>query len=132
MNAEVRSWLRYAGENLATARLCYENGLYNPCLQNAQQAIEKSLKALGLSRGMSIRKTHSMGRLTEELRGIGAEIRLTNEECELLDSIYLPSKYPLDSVLPDFHPDEAIALRCKCIAERVLVEISKKIEQRTT
>jgi hypothetical protein len=36
-----------------------------------------------------------------------------------LDSIYLPSKYPLGSVLPDFEPDEQTCKRCIAIADRV-------------
>jgi len=41
------------------------------------------------------------------------------EKCELLDSIYLPSKYPLASILPDFEPDEQTCENCIAIAERV-------------
>jgi hypothetical protein len=44
---------------------------------------------------------------------------LAEEECELLDSIYLPSKYPLGSVLPDFEPDKQTCERCIAIAECV-------------
>ena len=35
----------------------------------------------------------------------GIDIEITDEECEFLDSIYLPSKYPMGSVLPDYEPD---------------------------
>ena len=34
-------------------------------------------------------------------------------------SIYLPSKYPLGAVLPDFEPDMEICEQCMAIAERV-------------
>lgn len=40
MNDESRLWLQYAEENRRVAVLCFENGLFNPCLQNAQQAVE--------------------------------------------------------------------------------------------
>jgi HEPN domain-containing protein len=47
------------------------------------------------------------------------DVKLSEEESELLDSIYLPSKYPLSSALPDFEPDEKICKNCIAIAERV-------------
>ena len=43
-----------------------------------------------------------------------------DDECDLLDSVYLPSKYPLGSVLPRFDPDEEAARQCLAIAERTV------------
>ncbi len=36
--------------------------------------------------------------------GIGIKIDLTEDECDFLNSIYLPSKYPIGSALPDYDP----------------------------
>lgn len=105
MSDEAHSWLEYARENLRAAKLCLDNGLYNPSLQNAQQAAEKALKALCLARGFPLHKTHNISGLRNTLRGPGVDAGLSDEECELLDSVYLPSKYPLGSVLPDYNPD---------------------------
>ena len=41
------------------------------------------------------------------------------DECDLLDSVYTPSRYPLGSALPDFDPDEALCRQCLRVAERV-------------
>ena len=46
MSAEPLIWLRYAEENLRSAQLLLAHGRLNPCLQNAQQAVEKSLQAV--------------------------------------------------------------------------------------
>ena len=46
MKDETRVWLVYAEENLEAAHLLLKQHLYNPCLQNVQQCIEKGLKAL--------------------------------------------------------------------------------------
>ena len=46
MKDETSRWLLYAKENLDSAKLLSENNLYNPCLQNVQQCIEKSLKTI--------------------------------------------------------------------------------------
>ncbi len=45
MKNETRSWLEYAVENLKSAEILLQSHLYNPSLQNSQQAIEKFLKA---------------------------------------------------------------------------------------
>ena len=47
------------------------------------------------------------------------------DECDLLDSIYLPSKYPLGGVLPDFEPDMEICTQCMAIAERINASVEK-------
>ena len=129
MSAEAVSWLRYASENLRASRLCLKDSLHNPALQNAQQAVEKSLKALCDFYGIPFAKTHSIGSLCHELERGNFESGLTEEECDLLDSIYLPSKYPLGSVLPEYHPDEELASHCIAIAERVYTLASKSIEK---
>ncbi|HEY5869879.1 MAG TPA: HEPN domain-containing protein [Candidatus Tectomicrobia bacterium] len=119
MSDEAGTWLRYAEENLQSARLLLEHGLLNPCLQNAQQAVEKALKAILIARAIPLRRTHSIQELAHLLATNGLPSGITAEECNLLDAIYLPSKYPLGSALPDFDPDEEVCRQCVQIAERV-------------
>ena len=121
MKDETRQWIEYARENLKSARLLLEQGLYNPCLQNAQQAIEKMLKAVLIERSAIIKKTHSINELVSLLKKAGVVIDISEDECDLIDSIYLPSKYPVGAILPDFEPDDAICRQCLGIAERVQV-----------
>jgi len=119
MSGEHRLWFVYADENLAVARLALEGGYYNACLQNVQQAVEKYLKAALLAGGATFQKTHSIETLDRQLKSTGFDAGLSEEDCELLDTIYVPSKYPLGSVLPDFDPDEEIGKLCVEMAERV-------------
>ena len=119
MKEETHRWLQYSGENLESAGLLLEGNLYNPCLQNVQQAVEKMLKAMLIEFALPLKRTHSINELTRMLANIGKNVAVTEEECDLLDSVYLPSKYPLGGVLPDFDPDEAICSQCLSIAERV-------------
>jgi len=119
MKDETSKWLEYAGENLQSAYVLLNSGLFNPCLQNAQQAVEKMLKAVLVEFSIKFKKTHSINELVTMLAKNGLDVNLSEEESELLDSIYLPSKYPLTSVLPDFEPDEQICKRCVAIAGRV-------------
>jgi len=120
MSAEGRRWLVYAQENLRAAAMCLEGNLFNPCLQNAQQAVKKALKALHLAGGLPLKKTHSIGELRGDLLRAKVDPVLSEEAAELLDTIYLPSKYPLGSVLPNFEPDAEMARRCLTIANQVV------------
>jgi HEPN domain-containing protein len=119
MKGETKRWLEYADENLRSAKVLLDNGLFNPCLQNTQQAVEKMLKAMLLEFAIKFKKTHSINELVMTLAENDLDINLAEEDRELLDSIYLPSKYPLGSILPDFEPDEQICKNCIAIAERV-------------
>ncbi len=119
MKDETKKWLEYADENLKSAKVLLDNKLFNACLQNAQQAVEKMLKAVLLEFSTKFKKTHSTNELVMMLAEKHLDINLAEEERELLDSIYLPSKYPLAGILPDFEPDEQICEKCIAIAGRV-------------
>ena len=88
MKDDTWAWLAYAGENLVAAKILHDRKLYNPCLQNIQQGVEKSLKALLLEKTHSLRKTHSITELVRLLARHQISIRLTEEDCDLLDSAY--------------------------------------------
>lgn len=128
MKDETRVWLSYANENLAAAKILLEQDLYNPCLQNVQQSIEKSLKAILLEKVHSQRKTHSITELIRILHEHQINLSLTEDECDLLDAIYLPSKYPLAGVLPDFEPDVSLCRQCVILAVRVAEQVRKAID----
>ena len=119
MKDETKKWLEYADENLRSARLLLDSELFNPCLQNVQQAVEKMLKALLVESTKKIKKTHNINELVNILDKHGLNVDMTEDDCDLLDSIYLPSKYPLGSILPDFEPDLQTCRKCVALAERV-------------
>jgi HEPN domain-containing protein len=119
MNADCTEWLKYADENLAVATIALDGGYYNACLQNVQQAVEKYLKAALLCRNLSFTKTHSIAKLFRQLCEINVYKGLAEDDCEFLDSIYVPTKYPLGGVLPDFCPDSTIGRQCVEIGEQV-------------
>lgn len=119
MKDETNIWLEYADENLKSAQLLLNSGLFNTCLQNIQQAVEKMLKAMFIEMNIKFQKTHSIGELVSILNSEGIHVEIAEDESDLLDSIYLPSKYPLGSALPKFEPDDKICNKCLAIAERV-------------
>ena len=125
------SWLVFAQENLTSALVLLDSDLYNPCLQNIQQAIEKYLKGLVLEQGNTLKKTHSIRDLVVTLRSYDFLIDISEDEIDLIDSIYLPSKYPLASVIPDFCPDKNICLQCLDIAERIKSSVISILDKKT-
>jgi hypothetical protein len=69
MSDDVHVWLRYADDNLRAARLLLDHGLFNPCLQNAQQAAEKALKAVLAHHDVELERTHGIARWPERRSG---------------------------------------------------------------
>jgi len=100
MKDETKAWRAYAEENLASAKILLEQNLLNACLQNIQQSVEKYLKAMLVEKGHRVRKTHSISELVLFLTDLQFDMEITDEDCDLLDSVYLPTKYPLGGALP--------------------------------
>jgi HEPN domain-containing protein len=119
MKDQTKKWLEYADENLRSAKVLLESELFNPCLQNVQQTVEKMLKAILVESGIKIKKTHSINELVTILAENGIEVGIQEDERDLIDSIYLPSKYPIGGILPDFQPDMQICRQYVAVAERL-------------
>ena len=68
---------------------------------------------------LPFRKTHAIYVLWQELTEHGIQSGLTEEDCDLFDAVYMPSRYPLFSVLPDAMPDRETCEKCIHIARRV-------------
>ncbi len=126
MQDEAKNWLQYSEENIDAAKVLFESELYNPCLHNIQQAVEKALKVLVIKNSIPLKKTHSITELKSILQKNGITIYLTEDECDFLDSIYLPTKYPIGSALPFFYPDKEICKSSILLAERVINEVKEK------
>ncbi|MDZ7722568.1 MAG: HEPN domain-containing protein [candidate division KSB1 bacterium] len=128
MKDETRIWSIYAGENLESSKILLESRLYNPCLQNIQQAVEKALKSIFIEKSIKLQRTHDILELKQVLLKHNIEIELFDDECDFLNSIYLPSKYPIGSVLADYEPDEGICREGIEIAEKTLRTVKSIIE----
>lgn len=128
MKKDTECWLQYAAENLKSAEILMGSGLFNPSLQNAQQAVEKYLKAVLIEQAAGLTKTHSIRELAVLIDGLGVHHSLTDDDIDLLDSIYLPSKYPAFSVLPRFLPDENVCRQCLDIAEKIRSDVLRVVD----
>ena len=118
MKDEVRVWVSYADENLDVSVLALEHGHLNACLQNAQQAMEKYLKAVIIERNLPFQRTHSMRELVRILGGQKIALGISEDEIDLMDAIYIPSKYPAYSALPQAMPDQTICHEALDVARR--------------
>lgn len=127
MQEETKNWLTYSEENLEAAKVLLESELYNPCLHNIQQSVEKALKSLFIEKVVPFKKTHNIMELKTILETNSISIELTEDECDFLDSIYLPTKYPLGSALPLFYPDKSICKNSISLAERVIKEVKELV-----
>jgi HEPN domain-containing protein len=128
MQEETKCWLTYSEENLEAAKVLLESNLYNPCLQSIQQSIEKALKSLFIEKAIPFKKTHNIMELKTILGKNGISIILSEDECDFIDSIYLPTKYPVGSALPSFYPGEKICKDSISLAEKVIKEVKGLIK----
>jgi len=94
-------------------------------LFNVQQCLEKALKSILVEKALGLKRTHSIMELKNTLNNYHIEIDISDEECDLLDSLYLPSKYPISSVLPDYEPNHELCSKSISIAKRVLEQAGK-------
>lgn len=74
------------------------------------------------------KKTHNIWELKILLDKNGVSIELTDDECDFIDSIYLPTKYPIGSALPFFYPDRIICENSILLAEKVINEVTELIK----
>ena len=68
MKDETKIWLDYAAENLESAKILLNSSLFNSCLQNVQQCVEKLLKSLFAEFSYKLIKTHSIAKLRQVLK----------------------------------------------------------------
>ncbi|MGR3304263.1 MAG: HEPN domain-containing protein [Candidatus Scalindua sp.] len=128
MKDETKIWLDYSKENLKSSKVLLESKLYNPCLQNIQQSVEKAIKAILIEKSIELKKTHSINELKNILDENKLDAKLSEDDCDFLDSIYLPSKYPMGNVLPFYEPNDEICQRGIKVAESVIQTVQNIIK----
>lgn len=72
-----------------------------------------------MDRGLEFRRTHSIRELLGILAAQGVTLSVSEDEMDLMDSIYIPSKYPVYSALPQALPDPVICRDALSIASKV-------------
>ncbi len=123
---EARRWLKQAQEDIAAAKDVHEDGRYNWSCFISQQAAEKALKAVYLSKGEPVEWIHSclaliQGDPNRNLSGIPGLKELMDAAREL-DKAYIPSRYPngVPHGIPSDFFTEADSQRCLDQAETIV------------
>ena len=91
MRVETGRWLRYADDELETARVTLAGGRWGATSFHAQQAVEKALKALWLEqKSAEPPRVHDLVHLAEEV-SLPSQ---WNEELDALSRVYIVARYP--------------------------------------
>ena len=91
-----RSWLRRARSNLARAKLLagQPEVLYEDLCFDAQQAVEKALKAVLIQQGVTVPRTHALAELLTRVGKTGVEMPAEIQEATLLTPYAVEARYP--------------------------------------
>jgi HEPN domain-containing protein len=119
MKDETQFWLDFAQQDDQSAHVLFGNQLYKPCLFHIQQSIEKWLKSITVEREFEFLRTHSIQGLINILVKNGIPVEIDADDIDLIDSIYMPVRYPLGNSLPDFEPDQEMCEQCFRIASSI-------------
>lgn len=94
IHGSPEEWMRRAHANLALARAHGEGLLREDLCYQAQQAAEKALKALYISRGQEFLFTHDLDRLLLGLEALGMEITESIDQATILTRYAMDTRYP--------------------------------------
>ena len=130
MRKGAKVCLDFAHRDLEAAKLLVDaEYVSNVVLFHAQQCVEKCLKALLEENNIHVPRIHSVIKLnslvTEEA---GISLRLDEDELDLVDAVYIDTRYPSGlGLLPSGFPTREDARDILGIAEKVYKETSKQL-----
>ncbi len=122
-------WLKFAREDMASAKALSEEKIYNQVCFHSQQAAEKMLKAYLKFKKIIPPKIHSLLELLQicsEKDGTFSQLR---EACQYLSRFYLSARYPdaLPGTLPKGLPNKDEARKSLELAEEVEEFVKRKL-----
>ena len=126
-SADVNTWLEFADYDLKTAKWDLEGKIFTSTCYASQQAAEKALKALILSKGKVAPKIHSLDRLISELENLKTETDEIEKEAQTLDKYYISSRYPGQYGGPEGLYNEEDASIAIASAENILEFVQKHL-----
>ena len=92
--AEARRWWLQAENDLGFARIALREAYYHQACFIAQQAAEKSVKAVGYHLGDRTVLGHSVVVLLDQYKERAPELARLRPAASVLDLYYIPSRYP--------------------------------------
>ena len=129
MKQITRDWLESASLDIESIKYLLQNErLASPVAFHAQQAIEKSLKALIEEYGDRVPKVHSLSKLFE-ICSIYIDLQFDDDLVIALDSLYIESRYPGDfGLLPEGKPSIKQVQLFNDFAQRVYEIVKLRLE----
>jgi len=123
---KAREWQKRAKSNIAFAKISTisQEILYEDLCYNAQQAIEKALKALCIAHEIIFPRTYDIAYLMEllDVKGITMPVKL--ESARILTDYAVETRYP-----GDYEPvDEMDYLKAVKIAEEIVDWVKNEID----
>ncbi|MDR0823056.1 MAG: HEPN domain-containing protein [Endomicrobium sp.] len=116
MNEDYNIWLTRAKSSLALSKMKTDKDIvYEDLCFQAQQAVEKSLKALLIFYNVDLKKTHNLITLIKELSEY-IEISDKIKECAILNDYAVQTRYPGDytSITKEEY-DNAVQIAQNCV-----------------
>lgn len=122
----AKEWLKASLSDLMNIEAILDNDFLTHIIAfHAQQAVEKSLKAIMENRNKKIPKVHSLRKL---IVLIESEIEYDLELIKLLDSLYIESRYPTDlGLLPYGKPTLGDAKEFYNFAHKIFDDVCKQL-----
>lgn len=91
---DPREWLNRARSNLQRAKLRVPATYLEDACFDAQQAAEKAIKAVMVSRGIEFPYIHELARLMDILESVGERIPATVRQSDRLTQYATATRYP--------------------------------------
>ena len=107
----LKEWMEFAKMDFLTAKHLYEHMYPKPLeiiCYHCQQAIEKLLKGVLISRGVTIEKTHDLGLLAEMLQEYTEVDEKYLEICDDLTPYGVKIRYPQELFIEEYHVKKAL------------------------
>jgi HEPN domain-containing protein len=129
MKAITREWLARAEEDLLAAEiLLTQPELTNMVAFHAQQAVEKTLKAVLEESAIVAVRTHSLTRLYGLVEP-HMTISVDQDMLDRLEAVYIQSRYPGEmGLLPSGKPSQTEAQEFYSFAQQLFKEIQTTLE----
>jgi len=112
----IAQWVRSGHSDLAAAQHLLSGGpeLLPGAVFHAQQAAEKFLKAVLVWHQVEFPKTHDIGRLTDLLKTVDADLANVVREASALTPYAMEARYPSDLPQPTLaQAQEAVAIAAR-------------------
>ena len=127
--AETRAWLAKASLDLAAAdhELTAEPPFVEDIVFHAQQAVEKSFKALLTWNGKPFRKTHNLEELGEQSLGVAPDLRASVDRAVPLTDYAWKFRYPGDPAAPSRDEAQSALAIARETFEAILRQLPEEV-----